>query len=53
MLLSQFLSSVLHTFLPPPIRVSAVVPNLIPRSNSRSMAMWSRWSLKRGSSGSI
>jgi hypothetical protein len=38
-------------FLPAPIRVSAVVPILVPRADSFSIAMrsWSSW--KRGMSG--
>jgi hypothetical protein len=40
-LLIRFLSSVSHVFLPGSIHVSVVVPNLVPRADSFSIAIWS------------
>jgi hypothetical protein len=41
MMSNRFLSSVSHVFLPTLIRVSAVIPNLVPRTSSSSVAMLS------------
>jgi hypothetical protein len=45
MMSNRFLSSVSHVFLPTLIRVSAVIPNLVPRTSSSSVAMlsWPGW----------